>query len=190
MKDKLIEMASIQWIGIKFTEEQLEATFDGEISFCEAISKAVVNSHLILTSKNFYSDNMRYLLGWNDRLNIDNSSNKIDKKVHEKIISDIKPIKRKVKSIILNGDRAVIFIGIIQPERVASIFKKWYFKTGKLPLYLLSPFSLDCISCAVKCFNESYPVFSFGCDESRENNSISRDRLLIAVPNNADYLKD
>ena len=190
MKNSLNKIASIHWIGIKFSEEQIKSNVDGNISFCEALLKAVINYPLIVTSKNFYSDNMRYLLGWNNQLNIKDSNNKIEKNVLEKIISDMKPITKKVESIIINGEEADIFIGIIQPEKVASIFKKWYFKTGKLPLYLLSPFSLDCISCAVKCFNENYPVFSFGCDESRKNDNISRDRLLIAVPNNGDYLKN
>lgn len=190
MKKRLNQMASIHWIGIKFSEKQIESTIDGTISFCEAISKAVINSHLVITSENFNSDNMRYLLGWHDRLTLDPNNNEIDKKVFEKIISDIKPIKKQVKSVIINGDEADIFIGIIQPKQVAAIFKQWYLKTGQLPFYLISPLSLDCIACAVKCFNENYPVFSFGCDESRKNENISRDRLLIAVPNNADYQND
>jgi len=185
MKERLKKFASIHWIGIKFSEEEKETTTDKQLSFCDALSMSIVNSPLILSSKNLNSDNMRYLLGWKDSLNLDDtkfSNENVDKKIFEKIISDIKPLKKKIKSIIINGQEADVFAGFIQPEAVTPIFKEWYYKTGKLPFYRLSPISLDCISCIVECCNENYPVFSFGCEESRKHGNISRDRLLIAIP--------
>ncbi|MCU0644766.1 MAG: DUF169 domain-containing protein [bacterium] len=193
MKERLKKFASIHWIGIKFTEEEKEPTTDEQISFCDALSLSIVNSPLILSSKNLNSDNMRYLLGWKDSLNLDDTefSRKIvDNNISNKIISDIKPLKKKIKSIVVNGYEADVFAGFIQPEAVTPIFKEWYYKTGKLPLYRLSPISLDCISCIVECFNENYPVFSFGCEESRKHGNISRDRLLIAIPNDMKFFLD
>jgi len=154
---------------------------------------SIVNSPLVLISKNFNSKNIQYLLGWEDQLNLNDmefSTENIDKNIADKIISDIKPLKNKINSIIVNGYEADVFAGFIQPEAVTPIFKKWYYKTGKLPLYRLSPISLDCVSCIVECYNENYPVFSFGCEESRKHGSISRDRLLIAIPNDRKFFID
>ena len=193
MKERLKKFASIHWIGIKFSEEEKESTTDEQISFCEALSMSIVNSPLVLTSKNFNSKNINYLLGWEGTLNFDDiefSIENIDKNIHDKIISDIKPLKKKIKSITVNGYEADVFAGFIQPDAVTPIFREWYFKTGKLPLYRLSPISLDCISRVVECFNEHYPVFSFGCEESRKHGNISRDRLLIAIPNDSEYFID
>lgn len=193
MKERLKKFASIHWIGIKFSEEEKESTIDVQISFCDALSMSIVNSPLVLTSKNFNSTNMHYLFGWGDKLNLKDlefSIENIDKNISDKIISDIKPLKKKIKSIIVNGYEADVFTGFIQPEAVTSIFKEWYYKTGKLPLYRLSPISLDCISCILECFNENYPVFSFGCEESRKHGNISRDRLLIAIPNDKKFFID
>ena len=190
MKERLKKFASIHWIGIRFSEEVKESTIDEQISFCDALSMSIVNSPLVLTSKNFNSKNMHFLLGWEDKLNLNEiefSIENIDKNISEKIISAIKPLKKKIKSIIINGYEADVFAGFIQPEAVTPIFKEWYYKTGKLPLYQLSPISLDCISCIVECFNENYPVFSFGCEESRKHGNISRDRLLIAIPNDKKF---
>jgi|GEM_PF-5220047 len=193
MKERLRKFASIHWIGIKFSEEAKEATIDEQLSFCDALSLSIVNSPLILSSKNLNSDNMRYLLGWKDSLNLDDtefSKEIVDENISNKIISDIQPLKKKTRSIIINGDEADVFAGFIQPEAVTPIFREWYFKTGKLPLYQLSPISLDCICCVVECFNENYPVFSFGCEESRRQGNINRDRLLIAIPNDKKYFAD
>ena len=193
MKERLKKFANIHWIGIKFSEEEKESTIDEQISFCDALSLSIVNSPLVLTKKNLNSKNMHYLLGWTDKLNLNNiefSIEKIDKNISDKIISDIKPLKKKIKSITVNGYEADVFAGFIQPEAVTPIFKEWYYKTGKLPLYRLSPISLDCISCIVECFNENYPVFSFGCEESRKQGHISRDRLLIAIPNDKKFFMD
>jgi uncharacterized protein (DUF169 family) len=193
MKERLKKFASIHWIGIKFSEEEKESTTDEQLSFCDALSMSIVNSPLVLTSKNFNSQNMHYLLGWGDKLNLNDmgfSIENIDKNILDQIISDIKPLKKKIKSIIVNGYEADVFAGFIQPEAVTPIFKEWYYKTGKLPLYRLSPISLDCISCIVECFNENYPVFSFGCEESRKHGNISRDRLLIAIPNDMKFFID
>ena len=193
MKERLKKFASIHWIGIKFSEEEKESTIDEQISFCDALSMSIVNSPLVLTSKNFNSKNMLFLLGWEDKLNLNEiefSIKNTDKNISDKIISDIKPLKNKIKSITVNGYEADVFAGFIQPEAVTPIFKEWYYKTGKLPLYRLSPISLDCISCIVECFNENYPVFSFGCEESRKHGNISRDRLLIAIPNDKKYFID
>jgi uncharacterized protein (DUF169 family) len=193
MKERLKKFASIHWIGIKFSDEEKESTIDEQISFCDALAMSIVNSPLVLTNKNFNSPNMHYLLGWTDRLNLNDiefSIENIDKNISDKIISNIKPLKKKIKSITVNGYEADVFAGFIQPEAVTPIFREWYFKTGKLPLYRLSPISLDCISCVVECFNENYPVFSFGCEESRKHGNISRDRLLIAIPNDSEYFID
>jgi hypothetical protein len=190
MKKHLNRIARIHWIGIKFSEIENEATTQEQISFGEALSKAVVSHPLILTRKNFAADNLKYLLGWHDQLQLDNNGYGIDKSVLEQIVADTRPINKKVNSIIFNSDDADIFIGSIQPEGVSSILKKWYFKTGKLPAYLLSPLSLDCIACAIKCFNENYPVFSFGSELSRKNGDLRRDRLIVAVPNDSEFLKD
>ena len=193
MKERLKKFANIHWIGIKFSEEEKESTIDEQISFCDALSLSIVNSPLVLTKKNLNSKNMHYLLGWTDKLNLNNiefSIEKIDKNISDKIISDIKPLKKKIKSITVNGYEADVFAGFIQPEAVTPIFNEWYYKTGKLPLYRLSPISLDCISCIVECFNENYPVFSFGCEESRKHGHIGRDRLLIAIPNDKKFLID
>jgi uncharacterized protein (DUF169 family) len=191
MKERLKKFASIHWIGIKFSEEEKKSTIDEQISFCDALSVSILNSPLVLTSVNFNSDNIKYLLGWNDELNLNITElSNVDKNISKKIIADIKPIKKRIKSIIVNGYEADVFAGFIQPEAVTSIFKEWYFKTGKLPLYRLSPISLDCISCIVECFNENYPVFSFGCEESRKHGNIGRDRLLIAIPNDKKYFAD
>jgi len=193
MKERLKKFASIHWIGIKFSEEEKEATIDGQISFCDALSMSIINSPLVLTRKNLNSKSMHYLLGWTDKLNLNDiefSIEDIDKNISDKIISDIKPLKKKIKSITVNGYEADVFAGFIQPEAVTPIFREWYFKTGKLPLYRLSPISLDCISCVVECINENYPVFSFGCEESRKHGNISRDRLLIAIPNDREYFID
>ena len=193
MKERLKKFASIHWIGIKFSEEKKESTIDEQLSFCDALSMAIVNSPLILTSKNFNSKNIHYLLGWEDKLNLnvmEFSIENIDKNIADKIISDIKPLQKKIKSITVNGYEADVFAGFIQPGAVTPIFREWYFKTGKLPLYRLSPISLDCISCIVECFNENYPVFSFGCEESRKHGNISRDRLLIAIPNDRKFFID
>jgi len=193
MKERLKRFASIHWIGIKFSEEEKESTIDEQISFCDAISISIVNSPLVLTSKNFDSRNMHYLLGWEDKLNLNEiefSIENIDKNISDKIISDIKPLEKKIKSIIVNGYEADVFTGFIQPESVTPIFKEWYYRTGKLPLYRLSPISLDCISCIVECFNENYPVFSFGCEESRKHGNIGRDRLLIAIPDDKKFFID
>jgi len=190
MKERLKKFASIHWIGIRFSEEVKESTIDEQISFCDALSMSIVNSPLVLTNRNFNSKNMHFLLGWEDKLNLNEiefSIENIDKNISEKIISAIKPLKKKIKSIIINGYEADVFAGFIQPEAVTPIFKEWYYKTGKLPLYQLSPISLDCISCIVECFNENYPVFSFGCEESRKHGNISRDRLLIAIPNDKKF---
>lgn len=193
MKERLRKFASIHWIGIKFSDEEKKSTIDDQLSFCDALSTSIVNSPLVLTSKNFYSKNIRYLLGWEDKLNLNDmefSIENIDKIIADKIISDIKPLKKKINSIIINGDEADVFTGFIQPEAVTPIFKEWYYKTGKLPLYRLSPISLDCVTCIVECFNENYPVFSFGCEESRKHGNISRDRLLIAIPNDRKFFID
>jgi len=193
MKERLKKFSSIHWIGIQFSEKEKETTIDEQLSFCDALSLSIVNSPLIISDKNFNSDNMRYLLGWKDSLDLNDtelSKEKITDDISKKIISDIKPINKTTKSIIINGDEADVFAGFIQPEAVTPIFKQWYYKTGKLPLYRLSPISLDCISCIVECFNENYPVFSFGCEESRKHGNISRDRLLIAIPNDKKYLVD
>ncbi len=190
MKERLKKIASTHWISIKFSEEEKETTIDEQLSFCDALSMSIVNSPLILSSKNSNSDNMRYLLGWQDRLNLNDtkfSKENVAKNISEKIISDIKPLKKRIKSIIINGYEADVFAGFIQPEAVTPIFREWYYKTGKLPLYRLSPISLDCISCVVECINENYPVFSFGCEESRKHGNISRDRLLIAIPNDKKF---
>jgi len=193
MKERLKKFASIHWIGIKFSEEEKETTIEEQLSFCDALSLSIVNSPLVLTSKNFNSQNMHYLLGWGDRLNLKDMGFSIensDKNILDQIISDIKPLKKKIKSITVNGFEADVFAGFIQPEAVTPIFKEWYYKTGKLPLYRLSPISLDCISCIVECYNENYPVFSFGCEESRKHGNISRDRLLIAIPNDKKFFID
>jgi uncharacterized protein (DUF169 family) len=193
MKERLKKFASIHWIGIKFSEEEKESTIDEQLSFCDALSMSIVNSPLVLTSKNFNSQNMHYLLGWEDNLNLNDmefSIENIDKNISDQIISDIKPLKKKINSIIVNGYEADVFAGFIQPEAVTPIFREWYFKTGKLPLYRLSSISLDCIFCIIECFNENYPVFSFGCEESRKHGNISRDRLLIAIPNDSEYFID
>ena len=193
MKERLKKFASIHWIGIKFSEEEKESTTDEQLSFCDALSMSIVNSPLVLTSKNFNSKNMLFLLGWEDKLNLNEiefSIKNTDKNISEKIISNIKPLKKNIKSIIINGYEADVFAGFIQPEAVTPIFREWYFKTGKLPLYRLSPISLDCISCIVECFNENYPVFSFGCEESRKHGNISRGRLLIAIPNDKKFIID
>ncbi|UCE06811.1 MAG: DUF169 domain-containing protein [bacterium] len=193
MRERIKKFASIHWIGIKFSEEEKESTLDEQISFCDALSMSIVNSPLVLTSTNLNSRNMHYLLGWEDGLNLNDiefSKENIDKNIANKIISDIKPLKKKIQSIIVNGYEADVFTGFIQPEAVTPIFKEWYYKTGKLPLYRLSPISLDCISCIVECFNENYPVFSFGCEESRKHGNISRDRLLIAIPNDRKFFID
>ena len=154
---------------------------------------SIINSPLVLTTKNFNSKNIHYLLGWEDKLNLNDmefSIENIDKNIADKIISDIKPLQKKIKSITVNGYEADVFAGFIQPGAVTPIFREWYFKTDKLPLYRLSPISLDCISCIVECFNENYPVFSFGCEESRKHGNISRDRLLIAIPNDRKFFID
>lgn len=193
MKERLKRFASIHWIGIKFSEEEKESTIEEQLSFCDALSLSIVSSPLVLSSKNLNSDNMRYLLGWKDSLNLNDAEflmENVEKKIAEKIISDIQPLKKKIKSIIINGYEADVFAGFIQPEAVTPIFREWYFKTGKLPLFRLSPISLDCISCIVECFNENYPVFSFGCEESRKHRNISRDRLLIAIPNDKKFFVD
>jgi len=193
MKEKLKKFASIHWIGIKFSDKKKESTIDEQLSFCDALSMSIVSSTLILTSKNFSSKNIHYLLGWEDKLNLNDmefSIENVSKNIYDKIISDIKPLKRKINSITVNGDEADVFAGFIQPEAVTPIFKEWYYKTGKLPLYRLSPISLDCISCIVESFNENYPVFSFGCEESRKHGNISRDRLLIAIPNDKKFYID
>ena len=110
--------------------------------------------------------------------------------VKNRILIRLNPINKKIKSIIVNGEDADIYIGLIQPEQAPLIFKKWYLKTGKQPIYKLSPLFVDCASCAVECFNESYPVFSFGCEESRQKENMHRDRLIVAVPNSIEYLAD
>ena len=61
MRKNLQKMASIHWIGIHFSEQQQIPSIDSKISFCEAISKAVINSHFVLTSKNFDANNINYL---------------------------------------------------------------------------------------------------------------------------------
>ena len=193
MKERLKKFASIHWIGIRFSGEEKESTIDEQLSFCDALSMSIVNSPLVLTSKNFNSKNIHYLLGWEDKLYLNDlefSVENIDKNISDKIISDIKPLKKRIDSIIINGYEADVFAGFIQPEAVTPFFKEWYYKTGKLPLYRLSPISLDCISCIVECFNENYPVFSFGCEESRKHGNISRDRLLIAIPNDRKFFID
>lgn len=193
MKERLKKFASIHWIGIKFSEDEKESTIDEQISFCDALSMSIINSPLVLTRKNLNSRSMHYLLGWEDMLNLNDiefSIENIDKNIYDKIISDIKPLKKKIKSITVNGYEADVFAGFIQPGAVTPIFREWYFKTGKLPFYRLSPISLDCISCVIECFNEHYPVFSFGCEESRKHGNISRDRLLIAIPNDSEYFID
>lgn len=193
MKERLKKFASIHWIGIKFSEEKKESTIDEQLSFCDALSMSIINSPLVLTTKNFNSKNIHYLLGWENKLNLNDmefSIENIDKNIADKIISDIKPLQKKIKSITVNGYEADVFAGFIQPGAVTPIFREWYFKTGKLPLYRLSPISLDCISCIVECFNENYPVFSFGCEESRKHGNISRDRLLIAIPNDRKFFID
>lgn len=194
MKDKLKRLASVHWIGVKFSEQQMKPTFDDQIAFCDAISEAIVRSSIVLTERNLKTDEMKFLFGWSQQLKVDSkklvSDFGIAESIADQILISLNPIKKQVKSIILNGDEADIFIGLIQPEQAPPIFKKWYLKTGKLPIYKLSPLAVDCASCAVECFNENYPVFSFGCEGSRQKEHISRDRLIVAVPNSVEYLTD
>jgi len=194
MKNKLKQLASVHWIGVKFSEQQLNPTFDEPIAFCDAITEAIVRSPIVLTEKNLTTDELKFVFGWNHELKIDSKKLVEDygiaASIADKILISLNPIKKKIASIIINGKEADIYMGLIQPEQAPIIFKKWYLKTGKLPIFKLSPLAVDCASCAVECFNESYPVFSFGCEESRKKEHIGRDRLIVAVPNNIEYLTD
>ena len=194
MRNKLRDLARVHWIGVEFSDKQLEPTLDEQVTFCEAIARAIVDSPIVLTEKNFDADEVRFLFGWSNQLKEDRTKLTQELGIHdnaiEQILQEMTPLNKRVKSIVINGDKADIFIGLIQPEQAPIIFRKWYLKAGKLPGFKLSPFAIDCVSCAVECFNENYPVFSFGCEESRQNRILSRDRLIVAIPNNSEYLLD
>lgn len=51
MKDRLRQLASVHWIGVKFSEQSMSPTIDDQVASCSAITEAIVRLPIILTEK-------------------------------------------------------------------------------------------------------------------------------------------
>ena len=111
MKDRLRQLASVHWIGVKFSEQQMIPTFDDQITFCDAITEAIVRSSTVLTEKNLKTDEMKFLLGWSRQLKIDSKKLvedfSIAESITDKILINLSSIKKAIKSIIRFSERGV-----------------------------------------------------------------------------------
>lgn len=82
-------------------------TFDDQITFCDAITEAIVRSSIVLTERNLKTDEMKFLFGWSLQLKVDSKKLVDDfgiaESIADKILINLSSIKKEIKSIIITG---------------------------------------------------------------------------------------
>ena len=174
------------WVPVKFCRTAPKVVAK-ELRFCEAIKEAR-RSPVVLTADTVVCAGARRSFGWSQE-----PDERLAEQIAEKQGTPLAVAKRMISNVprLENGfaavevgamDRADVFVSYAQPVtamRIARAIERFLDKP--LSPRLTSVLSA-CGSVAARCFITGEVAISFGCEDSRDCGSISRDRLIIGIP--------
>ncbi|MFX1555443.1 MAG: DUF169 domain-containing protein, partial [Promethearchaeota archaeon] len=161
--------------------------FAKETRFCEALNRSWSSNNLVRRGcVNCMGAN--YVFGWqgtSDKV-IENFQKKRNVSSGE-ASSIIKGLPRMEVSPIAigfnNEESPDLLVACLQPQqcmRLVDVYQKVFGEEMKVEL---SGFAAVCGNVAVKAYLTKRVSLSFGCEDSRQYGGISRDRLIVGIPN-------
>lgn len=190
---KLEMIVGGRWHGISFIENKEDIPQDVDCrqvkSFCEAIELAAVYK-MVINPDQFTCPGACYAFGGSEEM----KKTMIDRIVEEKdyseeyalqLIDDIPHFKKMPKMIGINClDKPDVVLSQLQPEQVMRLLQLYQGKIGATFQSEMSSVTSACGNTAVRAYEKQDLSISFGCDETRKNGSLTRDRLYVGLPYN------
>lgn len=180
-----------RWTEVKFffgDPSEEGRFFPKETRFCEALSRSWSSNNLLRRGCiNCMGAN--YVFGGEENIRdkvIDNFRTKrnIPLKVASSIINHLPRMELAPIAIgFNNGESPDLLVACLQPQqcmRLVDVYQKVFGEEMKVEL---SGFAAVCGNVAVKAYLTKRISLSFGCEDSRQYGGISRDRLIVGIPN-------
>jgi uncharacterized protein (DUF169 family) len=188
--DEFQQRFGSRWTGVKFFfEEPREGGiyFPKETRFCEAVSRSFSSKNLLKRGCiNCMGAN--YVFGWKGTLDevIENfqKNRKVPLREAASIVQGLPRMEVPPIAIGLNGvESPDVIVACLQPQQFMRVLEVYQGVFGETLKADLSGYAAVCGNVAVKAYITEKIVLSFGCEDSRQYGGISRDRLIVGIPN-------
>ncbi|MDP8257851.1 MAG: DUF169 domain-containing protein [Candidatus Aadella gelida] len=179
------------WIKVKFYKKRPELkegkSIEG-VRFCEALRKAV-EYPLIIDKGSISCKGAQYVLGWDPLAKEEILANCKEKtsagvKKLRSILSTQSVFKEPYKYIGLNTEgEPDLLISFSAPEEVHNLINTYNSVKGSGLNTSLSGMLSVCGGVVANSYLKNKISLSFGCDDSRKYAQMSRDTLVVGIPN-------
>jgi uncharacterized protein (DUF169 family) len=188
--DEFQQKFGSRWTGVKFFfEEPSEGGiyFPVETRFCEAVSRSFSSQNLLRRGCiNCMGAN--YVFGWQGTLDevVENfqKNRNVSSREAASIVQGLPRMEIPPIAIGLNGvESPDVIVACLQPQQFMRLLEVYQGVFGETLKVDLSGYAAVCGNVAVKAYRTKRIALSFGCADSRQYGGISRDRLIVGVPN-------
>jgi uncharacterized protein (DUF169 family) len=129
-----------------------------------------------------------YVFGWQGTIDevIENFQKKrnVSPKEAASIVQGLPRMEVPPIAIGLNGvESPDVIVACLQPQQFMRLLEVYQGVFGEILKADLSGYAAVCGNVAVKAYITEKIALSFGCEDSRQYGGISRDRLIVGIPN-------